>query len=94
MSLKETFRALSDPVRRGILERLKKEKLTAGEIAVPYKMTAPAISYHLNILKKAGLVRESKYKNYIYYELNMSVFEELVMWLGQFRGEDETDEKE
>jgi len=82
----ETFKALSDPVRRDILVMLKEGKMSAGEIAKNFKMTGATVSYHLSQLKKAGLVYESKYKNYIYYELNVSVFEEIMLWISQFNG--------
>ena len=88
MSFAETFKALGDSVRREILMMLRKEgKLSAGEIAAQFDMTAATISYHLNILKKADLVRESKVKNFIYYEINTSVVEEVMLWLSELRGE-------
>ncbi len=83
----KTFKALSDPIRREILILLKERSLTAGEIASHFDITSATVSYHLNILKKAGLVHETKYKNYIYYELNISVIEEIMVWLSQFKGE-------
>lgn len=83
----ETFKALSDPVRREILILLKNDKLSAGDIASNFNMTAATVSYHLSQLKKASLVLESKYKNYVYYELNISVFEEIMLWISQFGGE-------
>ncbi|MBS5081824.1 MAG: autorepressor SdpR family transcription factor [Clostridiales bacterium] len=86
MGFAETFKALSDPVRRDILVMLKEGKMSAGEIAKNFEMTGATVSYHLSQLKKAGLVYESKYKNYIYYELNVSVFEELMLWISQFNG--------
>jgi len=65
---------------------LKEGKMSAGEIAEQFDMTAATISYHLSQLKKAGLLFETKYKNYIYYEINVSVFEELMLWFTQFGG--------
>ena len=85
MGFAESFRALSDPVRREILLLLREEKLPAGEIAGHFELTGAAISYHLNQLKKAGLVYEERFKNYIYYGLNTPVMEELMLWLGQFK---------
>jgi DNA-binding transcriptional ArsR family regulator len=82
----ETFKALSDPVRREILLMLRDQKMSAGEIGSHFEMTGATISYHLSQLKKAGLVSESRYKNFVYYEINMSVFEELMMWISQFSG--------
>ena len=92
MSFGQTFKAMSDPVRRKILTLLKNGSMSAGEIAENFDMTAATISYHLNILKKADLVFETKYKNFIYYELNASVIEEMMMWLSDLKGDlnDET----
>lgn len=87
MGFAETFKALGDPVRRDILMMLRKEgRLSAGEIAGRFAMTAATISYHLNILKKADLVWETKVKNFVYYELNTSVVEEVMLWLSELRG--------
>ena len=88
MAFAETFKALSDPVRRDILELLKHGPLTAGEIGSRFDMTGATISYHLKILKQADLVFESKEKNYIYYQLNTSVFEEIMLWISSFKGGD------
>lgn len=82
----ETFKALSDPARREILVMLRGGKMSAGEIGKAFDMTGATISYHLTQLKKAGLITETKYKNYIFYELNASVFEEVMMWFSQFGG--------
>lgn len=86
MGFHETFKALSDPVRREILTMLKDEKMSAGDIGKHFDMTGATISYHLSQLKKADLIVESKYKNYIYYEINASVFEEIMLWFSQFNG--------
>lgn len=83
----ETFKALSDPVRREILVMLKKGKMSAGEIGSHFDMTGATVSYHLGILKKAELVIESREKNFIYYELNASVVEEVMLWLADLKGE-------
>lgn len=85
MGLKETFKALSDPNRREILEILKEGSKTAGEISDHFDMTSATISYHLSQLKKANLILESKYKNFVNYELNVTVFEELLLWISQFQ---------
>ena len=88
MGFAETFKALSAPVRRNILILLKNgKKLSAGEIASHFDISGATISYHLNLLKKAELVMESKYKNFVYYELNTSVVEEIMLWLSELRGE-------
>ena len=87
MGFAETFKALSDPVRREILLLLKDQTLSAGEIAKHFKMTQATVSYHLSKLKQADLIFENKYKNYIYYELNKSVLEEVILWLSQVGGD-------
>ena len=89
MGMSETLKAISDPVRRNILEMLKKGKMTAGDIADKFNITNASVSYHLSYLKKADLVKEEKYKNYIYYELNTSVFEEILVWIYQFKNEED-----
>ena len=81
MGFAETFKALSDPVRREILEMLKTGRMSAGDIGSNFEMTGATISYHLNILKKAKLVTEKKEKNFVYYDLNTSVVEEVMLWL-------------
>ena len=86
MSFAETFKALSDPIRRDILTLLKIGSLSAGEIGSHFDMTGATISYHLSILKKADLVFENKQKNFIYYELNTSVVEEVMLWLADLKG--------
>ena len=87
MGFAETFKALSDPVMREILLLLRAGRLSAGEIGAHFEMTGATISYHLSVLKKADLVFESREKNYIYYELNTSVVEEVMLWLSQLKGE-------
>ncbi len=88
MSFGETFKALSDPARRQILELLKKGPLSAGDIASHFEMTGATISYHLKILKQADLVFESREKNHIYYQLNATVLEEIMLWLSGLKGGD------
>lgn len=91
MGMSETLKAISDPARREILEMLKEGKKTAGEIASRFDLTGATVSYHLSILKKAGLIAETKYKKYIFYELNISVFEEVLIWIKGLGGN--SDEK-
>ena len=79
MEFQETFKELSNPVRREILVMLKQGKKSAGEIGEKFDMTGATISYHLFILRKADLVRESKFKNFVYYELNTCFFEEIML---------------
>lgn len=92
MGFAETFKALADPVRREILQLLKKERMSAGEIGSHFDMTGATISYHLSILKKSDLVQESREKNFIYYELNTSVVEEIMLWLSDLKGGNDHDE--
>ena len=84
MRFPETFKALSDPTRREILNLLKRGDLSAGEIADRFDMTAATISHHLSVLKQADLILDRREGKYIYYQLNLSVFEELLSWLKDF----------
>ncbi len=81
MGMNETLKAISDSVRRDILQMLKGGKKSAGEIGEHFDLTGATVSYHLSILKKADLITEQKHKNFIYYELNASVFEEVLTWI-------------
>ncbi len=92
MGFAETFKALSDPVRREILLLLREGKRSAGEIGSHFDMTGATVSYHLSVLKKAGLVFESKQKNYVYYQLNISMVEEAMLWLAQLKNSEEREE--
>ena len=93
MGLAETFKALSDPVRREILMMLRDGKKTAGEIAAHFQMSGATVSYHLSQLKKAELILEERQKNFIYYRLNTSVFEEMMLWIAQFSDRKEEGEE-
>lgn len=84
MSLHETFKALSDPVRRDILGLLKNNKMSAGEIAAKFKLTNATVSYHLKLLKRADLIYETKVKNFVFYELSTTVFDDVLLWMKQF----------
>ena len=86
--MSETLKAISDPERRNILEMLKEEKKSAGELASEFHLTGATVSYHLTQLKKAGLILETRHKNFIYYELNASVFEEVLVWIYGLGGKD------
>ena len=81
MGMNDTLKAISDPVRRDILQLLKSGRKSAGEIGEHFDLTGATVSYHLAKLKKADLVTEEKYKNFIYYYLNTSVFEEVLTWI-------------
>jgi len=86
MSFANTFKALSHPVRREILDLLKMGKMSAGEIADQFELTGATISHHLSVLKQADLVVERREKNFIYYELNTSVLEDMMVWLADLKG--------
>lgn len=87
MGLQQTLKALSDPVRREILELLKSGRLSAGEISDHFDITAAAISRHLSVMKDADLIRDDRQGKFIYYELNASVLEEIMLWITQLKGE-------
>lgn len=89
MGLADTFKVLSDVQRRDILTMLKDGRMSAGEIAQKLEITPAALSYHLKLLKKADMVMEYKEKNYIYYEINTTIFDEMVMWIKQFGGKND-----
>ena len=86
MSDTNIFKVLSDSQRREILVMLKEGRMNAGEIAERLQITPAALSYHLKLLKEADLIMEYKQKNFVYYEINTSVFDELILWIGQFGG--------
>ena len=87
MSFQETFKALSDPTRRAILDILKDGAKTAGEIGSRFDMTGATVSHHLSVLKEAGLVSDDRRGKYIYYELNVSVLDEITGWVAGLRGD-------
>ena len=84
--LQDTLKALSDPTRRKILELLKRGPMSAGEIGEHFDMTGATLSHHLSILKKAGLVDDSKKGTFVYYEINTSVMEDILTWISGFMG--------
>ena len=86
LGMSETLKAISDPVRREILELLKDGRKTAGEISNSFNLTGATVSYHLSNLKKADLITETKQKNFIFYELNSSVFEDVLVWIYKLGG--------
>ena len=89
MGLHDTMRALSDPTRREILQMLKKGSMSAGDLAAKFDMSAAAVSRHLAVLKEAELVRDKREGKFIYYTLNASVLEEILLWVKDLRGEDD-----
>ena len=87
MGFQQTMKALSDPIRREILETLKSGRLSAGEIAAKFPVSGAAVSKHLSVLKDADLIRDAREGKFIYYELNVSVLEEVMLWLIGLKGE-------
>jgi len=88
VSLGETMKALADPIRREILSMLKGGRMSAGDICVHFDVTAASVSRHLSVLRDADLIRDSREGKYIFYELNASVLEEILIWLAELKGED------
>ena len=89
MAVNEILAALADDTRRKILLNLKEGKISSGDLAIALDMTPQALSYHLSKLKKADLIYETRYKNFIYYELNLSVLDEAIIWISNLRGDQE-----
>ena len=89
MGLQKTLKALSDPVRREILSLLKQGRLSAGEISGHFDITDAAISRHLSVLKEADLIRDTREGKFIYYDLSVSVLEEIMLWVKDLKGENE-----
>ncbi len=86
MAISEILAALADETRRNILLKLKEGKISSGDLAIELGMTPQALSYHLSKLKKADLIYETRYKNFIYYELNLSILDEAILWINHLRG--------
>ena len=91
MSLQNTLKALSDPIRREILNLLKAGRLSAGEICDHFPVTGASISRHLSVLKDADLIRDTREGKFIYYDLNASVLEEILLWVKDLKGENDHD---
>ena len=87
MGLQNTLKALSDPTRREILNLLKKGKMSAGEIVEKFPVSGAAVSRHLSVLKDADLIRDERDGKFIYYELNASVLEEIMLWISDLKGD-------
>ena len=87
MGIQNTLKALSDPIRRQILDMLKPGKLSAGEIAEAFPVSGAAVSKHLSVLKDADLIRDAREGKFIFYELNVSVLEEIMLWITDLKGE-------
>ena len=89
MGIQHTMKALSDPIRQQILELLKAGRLSAGQIVEQFPVSGAAISKHLAVLKEADLIRDAREGKYIYYELNTSVLEEIMLWISSLKGEEQ-----
>ncbi|MBQ2422994.1 MAG: winged helix-turn-helix transcriptional regulator [Clostridia bacterium] len=89
MALQKTLRALADPIRREILNKLKSGRLSAGEITDNFSVTGASISRHLSVLKEADLIRDTREGKFIFYEINTSVLEEAMLWLIDLKGDSE-----
>lgn len=94
VAIQQTLKALADPIRREILNMLKSGRMSAGEITNHFPVTAASISRHLSVLKEADLVRDAREGQFIYYELNASVLEEIMLWITELKGENEDAGKE
>ena len=86
MGIQHTLRALADPIRRDILNLLKQGKMSAGDIAAHFPVTGASISRHLSVLKDADLIRDNREGKFIFYELNASVLEEIMLWIADLKG--------
>ena len=93
MSMQDTLRALADPTRREILNLLKQSSMAAGDIVEHFSISGAAISRHLSVLKDADLIRDKRDGKYIYYDLNTTVLEEIMLWISELKGEDSDDQR-
>ncbi|MBE6819804.1 MAG: winged helix-turn-helix transcriptional regulator [Ruminococcaceae bacterium] len=91
MGINNTLKALADPIRREILNMLKSGRMSAGDISEKFPVTGASVSRHLSVLKEADLIRDTREGKYIYYELNASVLEEIMLWITDLKGEDNND---
>ena len=91
MSIQHTLRALADPVRRDILNLLKSGRMSAGDITDHFPISAAAVSRHLSVLKESDLIRDTREGKFIFYELNASVLEEIMLWITDLKGEADDD---
>ena len=87
MALQDTLRALADPIRREILNLLKNGRMSAGDIASHFDVTAASISRHVSVLKDADLIRDTREGKFIYYDLNTSVLEDIMLWITELKGD-------
>ncbi len=94
MAIQQTLRALADPIRRDILNLLRGGRMSAGDITDHFSVTAASISRHLSVLKEADLIRDTREGKYIFYELNTSVLEDVMLWISDLRGAESNDKEE
>lgn len=94
MGMQQTLRALADPIRREILNMLRSGRMSAGDISDRFPVTAASISRHLSVLKEADLIRDTREGKYIFYELNTSVLEEIMLWIAALKGESMDDKEQ
>ena len=94
MALQQTLKALADPIRREILNLLRNGRKSAGEITEHFPVTGAAVSRHLSVLKEADLIRDRREGKFIFYELNTSVLEEILLWVSDLKGAEEHDSEE
>lgn len=94
MGLQNTLRALADPIRREILNMLKNGRLSAGQISEHFEVTGASVSRHLSVLKEADLIRDTREGKFIYYDLNASVLEEIMLWITDLKGDNDHDQEE
>ena len=93
MGIQQTMKALADPIRREILNLLKKGRMSAGDIVDHFDVTGASISRHLSVLKESDLIRDTREGKFIFYELNASVLEEIMLWIAELKGENHHDEE-
>ncbi len=91
VSMQDTLQTLADPTRREILNLLKQSRMSAGEISNHFSISGAAVSRHLSVLKEADLIRDEREGKYIYYELNATVLEEILLWISELKGEKDHD---
>ena len=94
LRMQQTLKTLADPIRREILNMLKKGRLSAGEISEHFSVSAPSISRHLSVLKDADLIRDTREGKFIFYEINTTVLEETLLWIADLKGDNDHAEKE
>lgn len=94
MAIQQTLRALADPIRREILNLLRSGRMSAGDITDHFPVTAASISRHLSVLKEADLIRDTREGKFIFYDLNTSVLEDVMLWITDLKGDDKNDQEE